>query len=248
MSRYEKIKHKKVFNFEDICEITGNPNTAKSLIKAELEKNHIKKIAYNLYILCNLDKQQPIGTPYEIGSKIVKDAFISYRSALEYYAKVEPIYRTIYVSAKRKFETFNFKGYHYKYFSNNGEFGIVDKKYIRITDKERTVLDCINKPELAGGDDKLVKNLELIGKLNGNKILDYLYKYNSKKMYTKTGFILEWLNYVFNVEQDVIDYCKSRRANTKYYFNEKTRDNILIENWTLRVPRKILAGVEEQYW
>ena len=43
MSRYEKIIHKKVFNFEDICEITGNINTAKSLIKSELEKNHIKK-------------------------------------------------------------------------------------------------------------------------------------------------------------------------------------------------------------
>ena len=45
MNRYEKVIHKKVFNFEDICELTGNVNTAKSLIKAELEKKHIQKIS-----------------------------------------------------------------------------------------------------------------------------------------------------------------------------------------------------------
>lgn len=248
MNRYEKIIHKKVFNFEDICEITGNINTAKSLINSELEKNHIKKIAYNLYTLCDLEKQTPLGTPYEIGSKITKDSFISYRSALEYYAKIQSSSRIVCVSSKRKFETLKFKGHYYKYFSNNGEFGISTKKGVRISDKERTVLDCINKPDLAGGDDNLVKNLELVGKLNGNKILKYLYNYDSKKMYTKTGFILQWLNYVFHVEDDVIDYCKSRRAQTKYYFNEKTKDNILISKWELRVPKAILAGGEEQYW
>lgn len=248
MSRYEKIIHKKVFNFGDICEITGNVNTAKSLIKAELEKNHIKKIAHNLYTLCDLESQRPLGIPYEIGSKITNDSFISYGSALEYYAKIESSSRIICVSSKRKFQTLKYKGYYYKYFRSIGDFGISIKKGIRITDKERTVLDCINKPELAGGDEKLVKNLELIGKLNGNKILKYLYNYNSKKMYTKTGFMLEWLNYVFDVEDDVINYCKSRQAHTKYYFNEKCKDNMLVSRWQLRVPKDILAGGEEQYW
>lgn len=248
MSRYEKIIYMKVFNFEDICQLTGNINTAKSLIKEELEKKHIKKIKYNLYVVCDLQSQKPIGSPYEIGSKITKDSFISYRSALEYYAKIQSTSRIMCVSAKRKFENFKFKGYSYKYFSNKGDFGISNKKGIRITDKERTVIDCINKPELAGGDEKLVHYLELVGKLNGEKILKYLPNYNSKKLYTKVGFMLKWLNYVFDVDQDVIDYCQSRRARVNYYFNENSKNNILIPQWTLRVPKEILSGGEEQYW
>lgn len=248
MNRYEKVIHKKVFNFEDICELTGNVNTAKSLIKAELEKKHIQKIQHNLYVVCDLQSQKPIGTPYQIGSKITKDSFISYRSALEYYAKIQSTSRIICVSSKRKFEGFRFKGYSYKYFSNKGDFGISNTKGIRITDKERTVLDCIDKPELAGGDEKLVHHLELVGKLNGNKILKYLPNYNSKKLYTKVGFMLGWLNYAFKVEQDVIDYCRGRRARTNYYFNENSKNNVLISKWGLRISKEILAGDEEQYW
>lgn len=139
MNRYEKIIYKKVFNFEDICELTGNDNTAKSLIKAELEKNHIQKIQHNLYVVCDLQSQKPIASPYQIGSKITKDSFISYRSALEYYAKIQSTSRIICVSAKRKFKTLRFKGYSYKYFSNKGDFGISNTKGIRITDKERKI-------------------------------------------------------------------------------------------------------------
>lgn len=205
MTRYEKIIYKKVFTFEDICELTRNVNTSKSLIQAELDKKHIQKIKHNLYVVCDLQSQKPIGMPYEIGSKITKDAYISYRSALEYYAKVQSTSRIVCISSKRKFENVRFKGYSYKYFNNSGTFGISNKKGIRITDKERTILDCINKPELAGGDENLV-------------------------------------NY------DVINYCQSRKTKTKYYFNEKTKDNILVSKWGLRVPRVILAGGEEQYW
>ena len=248
MSRYEKIIHKKVFNFEDICELVGNINTAKSLIKSELEKKHIQKIKHNLYIVCDLEKQKPLGTPYEIGSKITKDSFISYRSALEYHAKIQSSSHTICVSSNRKFERFRFKRYSYKYIRNRSDFGISNTKGIRVTDKERTFLDCINKPELAGGDKFLIQNLELIGKLNGNKILKYLPNYNSKKLYTKAGFMLQWLNYVFRVEEEVINYCKEKRASTIYYFNEETKDNMFIEKWRLRVPKAILAGGEEQYW
>jgi len=248
MNRYKKIIYKKVFNFEDICELTGNVNTAKSFIKSELEKKHIQKIKHNLYIVCDLENQKPLSNPYQIASKITKDSFISYQSALEYYAKNPSTSRTICVSSQRKFETLRFKGYSYKYFSNNCEFGISNIKGIRITDKEKTMIDCVNKPELAGGDAILVHNLELIGKLNGRKILKYLPNYDSKKLYAKVGFMLEWLNYVFRVERDVIEYCQSRRARAKYYFNEETKNNVLIEKWSVRVPKAILAGGEEQYW
>ena len=51
MNRYEKVIHKKVFNFEDICELTGNVNTAKSLIKKENSKDSdLKDILINISV------------------------------------------------------------------------------------------------------------------------------------------------------------------------------------------------------
>ena len=109
MSNYEKILYIKVFNFQDICEMTGNSNTAKSLIRAELQIQH------NLYVVCDLENGQPLGDPYMIGSKISKHAVISYRSALDYYANLQNIFQNIYVSEKRQFQEFEFNNYSYKF-------------------------------------------------------------------------------------------------------------------------------------
>ena len=246
MSNYEKILYKKVFNFQDICEITGNENTAKSLIRAELQKKHIKKVQHNLYVMCDLETQLPLENPYLLGSKISKNSFISYRSALDYYAQLEEKFHIIYVSDKTKFQEFEFNNYTYK-FVNNKTFGIVNINGIKITDKEKTFVDCINKPELAGGGEHLVTTLELIGKLDGTKILKYLTYYNSKKLYAKVGFMLEWLNYVFDVPKKVIDECYTKCGNVKYYF-EKNQKGRLIKKWNLIISEEILARGEEQYW
>jgi len=248
MSNYEKILHIKVFNFQDICEMTGNENTAKSLIRVELQKKHIKKIQHNLYVVCDLENGQPIGNPYMIGSKISKNSFISYRSALDYYANLKEISNNIYVSDKRKFKEIEFNNYSYK-FVNNNLIGVTNVNNMKITDKEKTFIDCVNKPELAGGGEHLVKTLELIGKLNGSKILKYLENYNSKKLYAKVGFMLEWLNYVFNVPKKVIDECYCKCGYIKYYFDEEAvGDNRRVDKWNLLVSNAILAGGEEQYW
>ena len=250
MSNYEKIIYIKVFNFEDICKLTGNSNTAKSLIRAELEKNHIKKVKHNLYVVCNLENNNPIGNPFMIGSKVSNNSYISYRSALEFHSKSKEIFPTISVSSPKKFEDFEFDNYSYKYISNKFDFGIIEVNRIRVTDKERTFIDCVNKPELAGGSEFLITALEKIGKINGQKILEYLLYYRSRKLYAKVGFMLNWLNYIFDVEQKVINECYVKAGSIKYYFDKETikSRNRYIRYWNLIIPEEILSKGEEQYW
>ena len=249
MSNYEKILYKKVFNFQDVCEMTGNENTAKSLIRAELHKKHIQKIQHNLYVVCDLETGKPLGNPYLLGSKISKNSFISYRSALDYYAKLPEIHNNIYVSNNRKFQEFEFNNYSYK-FVNNKPFGVINIDGLKITDKEKTFIDCVNKPELAGGGEYLTETLEKIGELDGPKILSYLSKYNSKKLYAKTGFMLQWLDYVFHVSQKTIDECYTKCGYIKYYFDKESKETSskLINYWNLIVSDAILSKGEEQYW
>ena len=44
MKNYERIIELKVFNLQDVCELTGNINTARSLIRNLLLFNYIKRI------------------------------------------------------------------------------------------------------------------------------------------------------------------------------------------------------------
>lgn len=250
MTNYEKILKIKVFNFEDICNLTGNVNTSKSLIKVALEKNHIKRIKHNLYVVLDLENGKPLGNQYMIGSKITTDSYISYRSALDYYAKLKKVPHIVQVSSKRKFEKIRFNGYSYRYYSNGRDFGLSNIKGIKITNKERTLIDCVNKIDFAGGEAHLLDTLERLGKLNGDKLLEYLRIYDSKALFQRVGFIVEFLNYVFDIDREVIDHCFQRSGRTIRYFNNNYAkgENYLVARWKLRTSKCVLSRGANKYW
>ncbi len=250
MRRYERILTLKVFNVEDVYKLTGNMNTAKSMIRNLLLFGYIKRVKHNLYVVCNIEFKNTIPDQYMIASKIKNDAYISYHSALEYYGVKNQVFYEVYVSTEKRFTNFEFEGISYKYINSKYNFGIVQDDKVRITDKERTFIDCIDKTELAGGNEELIMCLELFGKLDGNKILEYLAKYNSNKLYNKVGFFLELYKENYGVEQSVIEECRKDSENKKLYFNEETKrmKSKYIKEWNLVVPKIFTNKGEGLYW
>lgn len=62
---------------------------------------------------------------------------------------------------------------------------------VRITSLERTIIDCIDNIDLAGGIDEILNALEQIKILDENKLLSVLKSYNQVLLYQKVGYILE---------------------------------------------------------
>ena len=250
MKNYEKVLGLKVFNLQDIYEITGNINTAKSVIRNLLLFEYIKRVKHNLYVVCNIGTKLTIADQYMIASKVREDSYISFHSALDYYGVKNQVFYVVYVSGKKKFENFEFEGYEYTFVNSKYDFGIMEEGKVRVTDKERTVIDCIDRPELAGGSEELFLSLELIGKLNGEKILEYLKKYNSQKLYAKVGFMLENMNNVFCVETGVIEECRKNINKGTYYFDSDTKrnGNKFIGEWNLIVPEIFLTRGGTLHW
>ena len=250
MKRYEKILTLKVFNVDDVYKLTGNMNTAKSIIRNLLLFGYIKRVKHNLYVVCNIEFKNTIPDQYMIASKIKEDAYISYHSALEYYGVKNQVFYDVYVSTKKRFANFEFEGISYRYINSKYDFGIVQDDKVRVTDKERTFIDCIDKVELAGGNEELIMCLELFGKIEGGKILQYLKKYNSSKLYAKVGFFLELFNEHYGVEQSIIEECRRKSKNKKLYFNEETKrmKNKYVKEWNLIVPQLFINKGEGLYW
>ena len=250
MKRYEKILTLKVFNVNDVYKLTGNMNTAKSIIRNLLLFGYIKRVKHNLYVVCNIEFKNTIPDQYMIASKIKEDAYISYHSALEYYGVKNQVFYDVYVSTKKRFANFEFEGISYRYINSKYDFGIVQDDKVRVTDKERTFIDCIDKVELAGGNEELIMCLEFFGKIEGGKILQYLKKYNSSKLYAKVGFFLELFNEHYGVEQSIIEECRRKSKNKKLYFNEETKrmKNKYVKEWNLIVPQLFINKGEGLYW
>lgn len=250
MKNYKEMLNLKVFNMQDINNLTHNERTSKSIIQRMLKNGYIKRIKYNLYAVCDLEYGCVIPDQYIIGSKIQDDSFISYHSAFDYYGVKNQVFYLVYVSSKNKFNEFDFDGYSYAFVKNKYDFGVIQKGKVRITDKERTVLDNINKPDLAGGNEELIMCLELMTQLDNNKIIEYLKYYNSKKLYAKVGFVLERFKEDLGISEEVIQECHKNICNTHYYFDSETKKlkNKFISKWNLIVPEMYLTRGEGIYW
>ena len=250
MKNYKEMLNLKVFNMQDINNFTHNKKTSKSIIQRMLKNGYIKRIKYNLYAVCDLEYGDVIPDQYMIGSKIQDDSFISYHSAFDYYGVKNQVFYLVYVSSKNKFNEFDFDGYSYSFVKNKYDFGIIQKGKVRITDKERTVLDNINRPDLAGGNEELIMCLELMTQLDNKKIIEYLKYYNSKKLYAKVGFVLERFKEDLGISEEVIQECHKNICNTHYYFDNETKKlkNKFISKWNLIVPEMYLTRGEEIYW
>lgn len=250
MKRYEKILTLKVFSVEDVYNLTGNINTAKSIIRNLLLFGYIKRVKHNLYVVCNIEFKNTIPDQYMIASKIKEDAYISYHSALEYYGVKNQVFYEVYVSTTKRFTNFEFEGISYKYINSKYDFGIVQNDKVRITDKERTFIDCIDRTELAGGNEELIMCLELFGRLDGEKIVKYLEYYNSNKLYAKVGYFLELYKEHYGIRQNAIEECRKKCENKRLYFNEETKrmKSKYIKEWNLIVPKIFTNKGEGLYW
>ena len=240
MDNYELVLKLVVFSYNDLCNEVGNDNTAQSIIKRLLAKKLIKRVKYNLYCVCDINTKNVIADPYIIASKINENSYISYHSALDYYGTRNQVFYTINVSNEKGFKNFEFEGYEYLSVKSKYNFGVVNNELmkIKVTDRERTFIDCIDKTNLAGGHEEMISCIELLGKLDEKNLLNYLEKYNSRKLYAKVGYILELLNYIFGVSNQAIAKIKEKANNQIYYFDKDTKrvENKFIKEWNLIVP------------
>lgn len=80
-------------------------------------------------------------------------------------------------------------------FESTAENGVITPKgnpYVRVTDLERTVIDCCDRIERAGGIEELLHCMEGISLFDESKLEKYLALYNKAFLYQKVGFILEY--------------------------------------------------------
>ncbi|MCC7525783.1 MAG: hypothetical protein IT250_13225 [Chitinophagaceae bacterium] len=133
---------------------------------------------------------------YAIGNFLVGDGAIAYWTALNLHGLTEQFPNTIFVqTAKQKKATTVF-GVTYKFIKvkRTKMTGIEKQGYgnnqFRITDKEKTILDCFDLPEYSGGFEELVRAF-VITALNAEKMVAYCEAVNSISAIKRMGYLSE---------------------------------------------------------
>jgi len=198
-----------VFTIKDATEASGIKGSRLRKLLHDLAKNRwVERIEKGKYLIIPLEagsKPEHAIHAFVIARKLVNPYYIGFLSALNYYGITEQVSRTTFIVTTKKKRPVNFRNERYcfvsfpkKRFFGVGEEWMGSSKF-RISDKEKTVIDCLFIPAYSGGLTEIVKAFR--EKLDYEKLYEYGIRMDDLAIVKRLGYLLD----VLGVKTPVIE-------------------------------------------
>lgn len=237
---YSELYSKRVVNTEDVREILGESHRSVDYITNLREKGYFQKIKKGVYAVVppNLVGEDFNPDKFLVAGKVKDNYYISQHSALELHGVAQSTYNRVWITTKNPAKHFDYKSISYRFVTTKYYFGATEVSRqgikIKVSDREKTFLDCIRMIKYAGGLEELMKSLNNFPALDWKKLLDYLEKFGENKLYQKTGFILDRLD--LRVPEELREKL-SREVGERTYYLDENRESRHVREWNLMVPK-----------
>jgi len=199
-------RRQSIFSLADVTDITGlSLPSARSLVaKAEVRGivTRLKPGLYNLVPFQHGRDTNHVSDPYLIAKALVGSApyFISYGSALELHRMVTQPQLAITVSCAKRLRPQHIHGYEFRFvqvqlkdFFGLAELWITPEEQITVSDPERTIIDCLDRPQYVGGIADIAKGLWMKrDTLQVQRLIDYALRLEVGAVIRRLGYLLEF--------------------------------------------------------
>jgi len=178
---------------------------------------------------------------YVIGNYLAQDGAIAYWSALNLHGLTEQIPNTVFVQTKKLKRNKTVFGVRYQFIKVKPEkiTGIAIAGYgnhsYKITDKEKTIMDCFDLPEYGGEFPGIIRAFAT-NNWDEQKLINYAGKVNNIAAIKRMGYCAELFGLPL---EKFIAFAKEKVTKTISLFdNNGTDDGNYITTWGLRLNVK----------
>jgi predicted transcriptional regulator of viral defense system len=237
------------FTTKEARSIMPNKFTCMHTLQHLLETKQIAKVRRGLYEIIpteNIGKQKPVADKFLLARKIVEPYCFAYHTALELHGVANSaFYNTVYVASPRQFRGFTYDGTDFKWIPRKqftGSESVVWRaSHVRVTDRERTVVDCLDRVDLAGGFEELYKSLLSMRNLNPQRLREYARMAGKKVLFHKLGFFLSLPRIRTDWSVDEVELARIREelSHRIFYFETSKGQGRLNKEWKLIVPNNV---------
>lgn len=117
---------------------------------------------------------------------------------------------------------------------------------VRVMGVERTIVDVLHRPELAGGVEEVLKSLDLVRYLDPAKIADYVELLGNRSIASVSGWWLEKRRGALGVTDDVLARLRTRLSRSKHYaLGAEPGRAVLVEPWRVLLPPQAVDAAFE---
>ena len=250
-------REKKVVSINQLSGM--NRGYARKMLFSLNKKGALYRIAKGCYIVIPPDMiANPlkfINDPYLVIDQLMEifdeKYYVGYQNAAQLHGIAEqlPLSISVVVLNQRRPLPFGNQRIDFRKTSRSKFFGVNKIKYsdssLSISDKEKTIIDCLDRYDVCGGIDEVTRMISnAIEDINGNKLLNYLKRFDSKPLLQRIGFILEkLLQNGFDIDKSLLKNMDKLVGERAYYLDPKMKGKgRYSKRW------KIIENVDTMSW
>jgi predicted transcriptional regulator of viral defense system len=185
---------------------------------------------------------------YSVPSTLRNEAVVAFHSALEFHGVANQVFQTVYYLSTRPRRDVVFDSVTYHSVvpprqlarARGLDFQVESTRdKVRVTGRERSIVDCLMYLEYSGGTDELDRSLAMFPSFDFEAALEYLKLLRMPWLYARLGFLLD------RHAEKLFFSGKSRDAFLRKlprgvaYLEQKRSGNRWMPMWNLMVPEKL---------
>lgn len=194
---------KNVFTIEEARNALNlNKRHLDNVLQSLVEKKWLERIEKGKYLIIPLEagpERKWSEEAFVIASHLVDPYAISYWSALNYWQFTEQISATIFIETSKRKRDKSVLNVPFRFIALNERkfFGLTNiwfgDKQVQITDKEKTIVDCLDHPEYCGGMIEAAKGLVngIESGINLETLTNYVERLNNSTVFKRLGYLAE---------------------------------------------------------
>lgn len=191
---------------------------------------------------------------YTVPGKLRSDAVIAFHSALEFHGVANQSFQTVYFlsTRPRKDVVFDRVAYHrvapphQLHRAHPLDFQVESSRdKVRVTGRERSLVDCLMFLEYSGGADELDKSLAMFPSFDFEAALQYLKLLRMPWLYARLGFLLDRHADKLFFRGKSRDAFLQRLPHGVAYLEQKKSGNRWVPTWSLMVPETLLSLTDQ---
>jgi len=196
-------KGTEIFRTLDAYRILGPGKPTRDTLERLVEKGWLERIEKGKYLIVPLEAgPERIWTEdaFVIAGHLVRPSMVAYWSALSYWNLTDQVPRVTYVQTPARKENrspvvigmqFRIVRVKEQRFFGGHSFSVGESP-VQVTDLEKTIIDCLDRPELSGGVGEVARALrDAEGEMDWERATEHLGRFGSGAVVKRLGFLVE---------------------------------------------------------
>lgn len=236
-----------VVETDDIIKLLESEKTGRKVIRNLVRKGWLTRLVGGRYLFQPPERgAESIGenNPLAVASAVLDESYVGWWSAASYHGFTTQKPATVFVAVRKQMAPRIIEGAEIRFvlvearkFFGFNSYNVYGRS-VRISDLEKTLLDCIDRPDLAGGPTELTRIVHAaMAEVDQEKLVAAAMKVNSKSLLQRLGFLSDL------VERPLTENLRSRiraalpkKARSIFGARVRRKDDIAyVADWGLHV-------------